>query len=152
MWCNKNNYHFLLYNIRHQNFDESNDIVSFYVGLFQRVIVHSGSPLAFWAMTDPQFPQGTNLKPSCSEFEDCRNKTYKEYLKSLNKTQLATIKGLVSIFNWEKKPACFDMFFLGFWYRLRIFANTLYEFYFSNFINHIWIGYCRIFKMIFITF
>lgn len=111
MWCNKNNYHFLLYNIRHQNFDESNDIVSFYVGLFQRVIVHSGSPLAFWAMTDPQFPQGTNLKPSCSEFEDCRNKTYKEYLKSLNKTQLATIKGLVSIFNREKKLLALICFF-----------------------------------------
>lgn len=81
-------------------------------GLFQRVIVHSGSPLAFWAMTDPQFPQGTNLKPSCSEFEDCRNKTYKEYLKSLNKTQLATIKGLETPRELVTFPAVVDGEFL----------------------------------------
>lgn len=81
-------------------------------GLFQRVIVHSGSPLAFWATTDPQFPQGSNLEPLCSEFENYRNKTFKEYLKSLSKTQLATIKGLGTPREFVTFPAVVDGEFL----------------------------------------
>lgn len=81
-------------------------------GLFQQVIVHSGSPLAFWATIDPRFPQGSNLEPSCSEFGGCRNKTFKEYLKSLNIAQLATIKGLGTPRELVPFPAVVDGEFL----------------------------------------
>ena len=73
----------------------------FFAGLFQRVIVHSGSPLAFWATTDPKWPQGYNTNSSSKQFDSCSNKTFKACLKMLNKSQLASIQGMVGNFKCQ---------------------------------------------------
>ncbi|XP_022313731.2 neuroligin-4, X-linked-like isoform X2 [Crassostrea virginica] len=81
-------------------------------GLFQRVIVHSGSPLAFWATTDPKWPQGYNTNSSSKQFDSCSNKTFKACLKMLNKSQLASIQGMGTPRNLITFPAVIDGEFL----------------------------------------
>ncbi|XP_061175048.1 acetylcholinesterase-like [Saccostrea echinata] len=78
-------------------------------GLFQRVIVHSGSPLAFWATTDPGWPEGYNILP-CKG--GCNGKTFKQHLKSLSIKELNSKKGLGTPRDLVTFPANIDGEFL----------------------------------------
>ena len=65
------------------------------LGLFKKVIIHSGSPLGFWAMTDPTWSQGYNIDPKKYE-KKRKSLTFKDYMKRKKVSEIREMKGMVN--------------------------------------------------------
>ncbi|KAJ8305422.1 hypothetical protein KUTeg_015967 [Tegillarca granosa] len=87
-------------------------------GLFRYAVVQSGSPLAFWAMSRPEWRPGYNIDDCKKERASCSvdlNIPYKQYLKSLSKDVIKNIPGKPTPANLIAFPAIVDGEFLTDW-------------------------------------
>lgn len=70
-----------------------------HTGLFRYAVIQSGSPLAFWAMSRPEWRPGYNINDCKNERDSCSvesNIPYKQYLKSLSTDVIKNIPGKVT--------------------------------------------------------
>ncbi|KAK3091469.1 hypothetical protein FSP39_020025 [Pinctada imbricata] len=87
-------------------------------GLFRFAIVQSGSPLAFWAMSRPEWEVGSNINRRCENIscplgqKTKQHLSYKEYLKTLPTKLIQNMPGRPTPGNLITFPAVVDGHFL----------------------------------------